>query len=268
MLCKDVDMTASEIAASTRTPLLVGQVLPWASPEGRVTVTLQRVAADAYVVTTYQGPTRLDGWCRSYADETSARTAARHIALAFRELGDERGIETRRIQLAAIIAEQVSRVSRRMHNAAALAAAEAEYDALLSLTDLAARDQLADDLAAAGPASAPVVVARPRTARPLTTTCTRRQPVKRAVPVTREYRTTQFRNGRTQRQCWAATTIDGAWRIERQDDINTVWIVFHVATGHEVPTWFGTLNRALAAIGDGYADSTIPTIPVVQHTSV
>jgi len=113
------------------------------------------------------------------------------------------------------------------------------------------------------PAPAPVAVARPRARRTVTTsTCTRRQPVtKPALPtVTREYRTTQFRNGRTQRQCWAATTVDGQWRIERQDDVNTVWVIFHIPTGHEVPTWFGTLDRARQAIGDGYAASTIPAM--------
>jgi hypothetical protein len=114
--------------------------------------------------------------------------------------------------------------------------------------------------ASPAPAPAPVAVARPRARRPHTTACTRSQSVtKPALPsVVKEYRTTVFRNGRTQQQCWSATTVDGAWRIERQDDVNTVWVITHIATGHEVPQWFGTLDRARAAIGDGYAASTLP----------
>jgi hypothetical protein len=111
------------------------------------------------------------------------------------------------------------------------------------------------------PTPAPATFARPRGRRTVTT-CTRRQPVtKPALPkVTKESRPTRFRNGKTQQQCWAATTVDGVWRIERQDDVNTVWVITHCASGFEVPQWFGTLPRALAAIADGYADSTLPTV--------
>ena len=108
--------------------------------------------------------------------------------------------------------------------------------------------------------AAPVAVVRPRARRPRTTTCTRKATVaKPKLPgIVKEYRTTTFRNGRTQRQCWSATTVDGAWRIDRQDDVNTAWVITHAETGYEVPQWFGTLPRALAAIGDGYAASTLP----------
>lgn len=115
------------------------------------------------------------------------------------------------------------------------------------------------------PTPAPVAVARPRTRRTRATACTRRpaavtKPAAAPVlpEVAKEYRTTRFRNGRQQRQCWAANTADGVWRIERQDDVNTVWIITHRETGAEVPQWFGTLPRALAAIVDGYAARTLP----------
>lgn len=110
------------------------------------------------------------------------------------------------------------------------------------------------------PTPAPVAVARPRARRTVTTCTGRTTAVKPALPkVVKEYRPARFRNGREQRQCWAATTADGAWRIERQDDVNTVWVIYRVADRAEVPTWFGTLPRALAAIADGYAASSITT---------
>jgi hypothetical protein len=87
------------------------------------------------------------------------------------------------------------------------------------------------------------------------------RPANPALPaVTREYSAAVFRNGRAQRQCSAAVTTDGVWRIERGDYGRGCWIITHQPTGAEVPQWFGTLPRALAAIADGYADSTLTAV--------
>lgn len=122
------------------------------------------------------------------------------------------------------------------------------------------------------PTPAPVAVARPR-ARRTVTTCTGRttavtKPATPALPaVTREYSAAIFRNGRAQRQCSAAVTTDGVWRIERGDYGRGCWIITHQPSGAEVPQWFGTLPRALAAIADGYAARSIATQTTNANTN-
>jgi hypothetical protein len=123
--------------------------------------------------------------------------------------------------------------------------------------------------AATAPTPAPLAVARPRASR-VVTTCTRRPAavIKPAAPERsatvkdlpercREYRTWTTRTGRQQRTLTSFTTPDGTWKVDKHDHGRGVWIITH-ETGHEVPQWFGTADRALAAIADGYAASTLP----------
>lgn len=117
-------------------------------------------------------------------------------------------------------------------------------------------------------ATAPVEVARPRARRTRTTACTRRTStvVKPAAPAAikdlparcLEYRTWITRGGKQQRTLMSFTTPDGTWRVDKHDHGRGVWIITHRATSHEVPQWFGRADRALAAIADGYAASTLP----------
>lgn len=78
-----------------------------------------------------------------------------------------------------------------------------------------------------------------------------------ALPaVTKTYRRTFVggpASGRTRRECWSATTIDGRWTIERIEDVGTPWIVV-TADGAELPALFGTLKSALKCIATGQAD--------------
>ena len=51
------------------------------------------------------------------------------------------------------------------------------------------------------------------------------------MKVVKKYSTTLFRNGRGRRECWLATSADGAWRFERVEDVSTPWRIIHVPTG-------------------------------------
>jgi hypothetical protein len=129
-----------------RTPLAIGE---WISHRvGHALITLTRTHM-TYVVDTYAGPTRLDDWCRAYSTEAEAREAARHTARAFHTHGTDAAISRRVSDLTAIVDEQIRRDRHRMADRKALAAAEAELDALATLADLAMRRQLLADLAGA-----------------------------------------------------------------------------------------------------------------------
>lgn len=132
---------------TTTKQLTEGQAITYTT--GRITITLQCARVDAaYTVTTYQGTLRLADWCASYPTEAEARTAARHTAHAFRAHRTPQAIEARRTELAETVREQTARRSRRMDDRAALIAAEAEYDTLLTLADLAALARLRTSLTA------------------------------------------------------------------------------------------------------------------------
>lgn len=82
----------------TKAPLSPGERIAY-RPRGEgsnIVITLQYVRANTYAVTTMAGPHRLDDWSMSYATEIEARSAARHVALAFREWGCETAITARR----------------------------------------------------------------------------------------------------------------------------------------------------------------------------
>ncbi len=91
-------MTQTSNAA--KAPLLDGQTISyWPRSTSGVVVTLQRAgtpAAPTYVVSTTAGVKRLEDWSRSYATEIEARSAAKHVALAFREWGCEAAINAAR----------------------------------------------------------------------------------------------------------------------------------------------------------------------------
>lgn len=111
---------------------------------GSVLVTLTQTGSGTYTVTCEQGTLRLDaeGWCRAYATEGEARDAARHAARVFRQYATVWAWRARREQLRDTVEEQLRRQSRRMHNARQLRDAQAEYDTLATLTDLANLDAL------------------------------------------------------------------------------------------------------------------------------
>lgn len=66
------------------------------SPRSGLVITLQRVRENTYAVTTMAGPRRLDDWSMSYPTEVEARSAARHVALLFRQWGCEAAINAAR----------------------------------------------------------------------------------------------------------------------------------------------------------------------------
>ncbi len=68
----------------TNQSMAIDEAIPYTTPNGRVTVTLQRISADVYTVTTYQGTLRIDANCGSYATEAEARLVARGYAEMYR----------------------------------------------------------------------------------------------------------------------------------------------------------------------------------------
>jgi hypothetical protein len=131
------------MTAATRKPLSPGQAVSYRA--GFAVITLQATDTGTYTVTTYQGAYRVEPWCRTYPTERQARAAARHTALAFRAHGSDVAIDRRRQELTDLIAEQQRRSARAYPtDRAAVDAAHAEADTLLTLTDL----ELLDDLRA------------------------------------------------------------------------------------------------------------------------
>ncbi|MEV0214366.1 hypothetical protein [Micromonospora sp. NPDC050695] len=68
----------------TNQSIAIDEAIPYTTPNGRVTVTLQRISADVYTVTTYQGTLRIDANCGSYDSEATARLVARGYAEMYR----------------------------------------------------------------------------------------------------------------------------------------------------------------------------------------
>lgn len=106
------------------------------SPRSGIVITLQRVRADVYAVTTMAGPRRLDDWSMSYPTEIEARSAARHVAILFKEWGCEaainaarHGIEQKRYRALNSRAAWAQRV---------LEETGAQLDAMMTLADRAA----------------------------------------------------------------------------------------------------------------------------------
>lgn len=57
------------------------------------------------------------------------------------------------------------------------------------------------------------------------------------------YRPSLYRDGRVRRrECWAAT-IDGVWRIERDEDQTTSWSVRHLPSGTILPVTLGPAGQ-------------------------
>ena len=69
---------------STKQPLAIDETLPYTTPNGRVTVTIQRIRHDVYTVTTVQGGLRVDANSGSYDNEQTARLVARGYAELYR----------------------------------------------------------------------------------------------------------------------------------------------------------------------------------------
>ncbi len=80
---------------TTKAPLALDECIEY-SPRPGVIIILTHVRPGVYNVTTMGGPRRLDDWSRSYATEIEARSAARHVALAFKEWGCEAAINAAR----------------------------------------------------------------------------------------------------------------------------------------------------------------------------
>lgn len=123
---------------NTKAPLADGDLISYKA--GNATIILQcvRIGA-AYAVHTNIGWERSDDWSRSYASEAEARSAARHVALAFREWGRDVMIEVRRARLNAALptvlrGRTVTISGVRMN----LAEVEAALDAIATLADRAA----------------------------------------------------------------------------------------------------------------------------------
>ena len=125
---------------TSKAPLALGQRIAY-SPRGEGTglvVTLQHVRAGVYAVTTMAGPRRLDDWSKSYATEIEARSAARHVALTFREWGCEAAISARRNALTFRVRDILNSRRRSPKLLDELELAEAELDGLMTLGDRAA----------------------------------------------------------------------------------------------------------------------------------
>jgi hypothetical protein len=48
------------------------------------------------------------------------------------------------------------------------------------------------------------------------------------APITRQFSHTIFRGGRTRRECWNATTLDGTWGFDRLELPGTPWEITYV----------------------------------------
>lgn len=125
---------------NTKAPLAIGECIAY-SPRGGGTglvITLQRVRANTYAVTTMAGPKRLDDWSKSYATELEARSAARHASLAFREWSCEAAINARRHALQFKVRDILNHRRPNPRTLDELAEVEAELDGLMTLGDRAA----------------------------------------------------------------------------------------------------------------------------------
>lgn len=109
------------------------------SPRAGLVITLQRVRPSVYAVTTMAGPRQLGDWTRSYATEIEARSAARHVAILFREWGNEPAINAARNGL---MVRRMGAMGNRSISAARrnaiLAETETALDAMMTLHDRAA----------------------------------------------------------------------------------------------------------------------------------
>ena len=56
------------------------------------------------------------------------------------------------------------------------------------------------------------------------------------MKLVKKYSTTMFRNGRTRRECWSATSDDGVWGFQRIEDTGTPWLIVHIPTGTDCGT--------------------------------
>jgi hypothetical protein len=123
---------------NTKAPLADGQAISYQAGNAMITLQCVRPGA-AYTVSTVIGAHRNDDWSRSYTSEIEARSAARHVALAFREWGRDVMIEVRRARLNAALptvlrGRTVTISGVRMN----LAEVEAALDAIATLADRAA----------------------------------------------------------------------------------------------------------------------------------
>lgn len=116
--------------------LAIGEELRW-SPKDRpsLVVSMQRIHAGTFHVMTMAGPHRLDHWTRSYATEIEARSAARHVALAFQQWGCEAAVNARRNALEFKMRDLLNsrRPSRNVEQT--IAEVSAELDTLATLAD-------------------------------------------------------------------------------------------------------------------------------------
>jgi hypothetical protein len=68
----------------TNQSMAIDEAIPYTTPNGRVTITVHRISADVYTVTTYQGTLRIEANCGSYDNEAEARLIARGYAEMYR----------------------------------------------------------------------------------------------------------------------------------------------------------------------------------------
>ncbi len=65
--------------------------------------------------------------------------------------------------------------------------------------------------------------------------------------IIRKYSTTLFANGGARRECWEATSEDGAWLFARIEMPGTPWHVVHVPTNTGLDGLYRTLDQAVRA---------------------
>ncbi len=73
------------------------------------------------------------------------------------------------------------------------------------------------------------------------------------APVTITRRSTNLRTGR--KEIWEAVTKDGAYTIERIEDIGTPWAILRNADKVWVGSYYGSLRKARLAIALGQVAS-------------
>jgi hypothetical protein len=61
-------------------------------------------------------------------------------------------------------------------------------------------------------------------------------------------------------ECWSATSKDGVWRYDREDEPTTPWYVKHIPTGRVADVTYGTLDAARYATGTGAIFEHLPEL--------
>lgn len=92
-----------------------------------------------------------------------------------------------------------------------------------------------------------------------------RRPRRTLTPVIKHCATTIFRNNfadpANRGECWSATSTDGVWRYDREEEPGTPWYVKHLPTGRVVDRTWGRLGDARHATANGEAQRLLDLQP-------